>query len=145
MNWGKRIVILYVAFMVMILFMVFRTMNESVDLVSKDYYQKELKFQQQIDRSAESQTLDEQPEAKIVNGGVEIQFPEKLAKENLSGKIEFYRPSDSSKDLSFNIQTDSAGAQLVSTEKMIKGIYNIQLAWEAGGKNYYNELAIYIP
>lgn len=145
MNWGKRILILYVAFMVMILVMVFRTMNENVDLVSKDYYQQELKFQQQIDRSQQSQSLAEQPKVQVKNGAVEIKFPESLAKEKLTGKIDFYRPSDSSKDLKFEIQTDSTGTQFVPATNMLTGVYNVQLTWEASGKNYYNELSIYIP
>ncbi|MCX6310559.1 MAG: FixH family protein [Bacteroidetes bacterium] len=145
MNWGTRIVILYVAFVAMISFMVIRTMYEDVDLVSNDYYQKELKFQQQIDRTQESQKLVEQPQAKIENGAVKIKFPEVIGKEHLTGNINFYRPNDSSKDLAFTVQTDSTGSQSIPTTKMQKGIYNLQLTWEASGKNYYNELSIYVP
>lgn len=145
MNWGTRIVILYVAFVALILFMVIRSMNEKVDLVSDDYYQKELQFQNQIDRSQESQTLLEQPQVKMRNGNVEIMFPTSLSKKTITGKIDFYRPSDSSKDLSYAIKTDTSGLQLIADEKMLRGIYNVQLTWEAAGKNYYNELAIYIP
>ena len=115
------------------------------DLVSNDYYQKELKFQQQIDRTQESQKLVEQPQAKIENGAVKIKFPEVIGKEHLTGNINFYRPNDSSKDLAFTVQTDSTGSQSIPTTKMQKGIYNLQLTWEASGKNYYNELSIYVP
>ena len=123
MNWGTRIVILYVAFVAMISFMVIRTMYEDVDLVSNDYYQKELKFQQQIDRTQESQKLVEQPQAKIENGAVKIKFPEVIGKEHLTGNINFYRPNDSSKDLAFTVQTDSTGSQSIQMNAMINAKY----------------------
>jgi hypothetical protein len=145
MSWGIRITILYGAFMAMILFLVFRTMNEKVDLVSADYYQNELKYQDQIDRQNESSTLAVQPEIQVSGKNVSIKFPESIAPGNISGTLKFYRPSDSSKDFSTALQVDDSGTQLVSTEKFSKGIYQAQLTWSAEGKNYYNEISLYIP
>lgn len=145
MNWGLRIAILYGAFVAMILFLVFKTMNEKVDLVSPDYYQKELKFQEQIDMQTQSASLNEQPAIEITEKNIAIKFPGAVAKENISGTIKFYRPSDSSKDFTTAMEVDSSGIQIVPSDKFIKGIYEAQLTWSAGGKNYYNEISLYIP
>lgn len=145
MSWGIRITILYVGFVVMILFLVFRTMNEKIDLVTPDYYRDELKFQEQIDRQSESAALNEQPGISVTEKNVIVRFPGTLAAENISGTIKFYRPSDESKDFTVNIQADSSGAQFVSPEKFVKGNYQAQLKWSAGGKNYYNEIPFYFP
>jgi hypothetical protein len=145
MNWGLRILILYGAFMALILFMVFRTMNESVDLVSENYYQDELKFQGQIDRENQSAALSQSPLANVSEKEVEVKFPGSISKEKISGTIKFYRPSDSSRDFSTALQLDSAGTQHISAEKLEKGIYQIQLTWTSAGKNFYNEIPIYIP
>ncbi len=144
-SWGVRVTVLYLAFMAMILFLVFRTMNEKVDLVTDDYYQNELKFQQQIDRQNESATLNVQPAVKMNGRNVELAFPDSIAKKNISGTVKFYRPSDSSRDFSTALAVSSAGTQLVPAEKLEKGIYQVQLTWNADGKKYYNELSIYIP
>ncbi len=145
MSWGIRIAILYSAFVVMILFLVFKTMNEKIDLVSPDYYQKELKFQEQIDRQTQSASLSEQPAIEIMENNIAIKFPGSVANENITGTIKFYRPSDSSKDFSTAMQVDSSGIQIVPSEKFITGIYEAQMTWSAGGKNYYNEISLYIP
>ncbi len=145
MSWGIRIAILYGAFVAMILFLVFKTMNEKIDLVSPDYYQNELKFQDQIDRQTQSASLNEQPAIEVTDKIIAIKFPASVAKENISGTIKFYRPSDSSKDFTAAMQVDSSGLQLVPAENFIKGMYKAQLTWSAGGKNYYNEIPLYIP
>jgi nitrogen fixation protein FixH len=145
MSWGTRIAILYGAFVAMIVFMVFRTMHETIDLVSPEYYQDELKFQEQIDRQSQSATLDRQPTIEVNATNVAIRFPEAIAAINTSGTIKFYRPSDSSKDFTTPLQLDASGVQTVAAEKFIKGIYEVQLTWSAGGKNYYNKIPLYIP
>lgn len=145
MSWGIRIAILYGAFVTMILFLVFRTMNEKVDLVSPDYYQNELKFQEQIDRQKQSASLNEQPSIEVREKNVAVKFPRSVVPSTISGTIKFYRPSDSSKDFTTDMQVDSSGIQIVPSEKFIAGIYQVQLTWSAGGKNYYNEISLYIP
>lgn len=145
MSWGTRIAILYGAFVAMIVFMVFRTMKENVDLVSPDYYQQELKFQEQIDMQNQSAMLEQQPTIEVTGKNVAIRFPEAIAAENNSGTIRFYRPSDSSKDFTTPLQLDSSGVQTIASEKFIQGFYEVQLTWNSGGKNYYNKLSLYIP
>jgi hypothetical protein len=145
MSWGIRIAILYGAFVVMILFLVFKTMNENIDLVSPEYYQEELKFQDQIDRQRQSASLTEQPAIELREKNVAIKFPKSVASSTISGTIKFYRPSDSSKDFTTEVHADSSGMQMVSAEKLITGIYEVQLSWSAGGKNYYNTYSLYIP
>lgn len=145
MSWGIRIAILYGAFVAMIVFMVFRTMKENVDLVTPDYYQEELKFQDRIDRQNQSASLDQQPTVEVTAANIVIKFPAAIAAGNYSGTIRFYRPSDSSKDFSVPLQLDPSGKQTVDSGKFIKGLYEAQLSWSAGGKNYYNKCSLYIP
>lgn len=51
MNWGNRILILYITFISLILFMVVKSTWIKSDLVSPNYYQDEIRFQQKIDAS----------------------------------------------------------------------------------------------
>jgi len=145
MSWGIRITILYTAFVILIGTMVALTMREKVDLVSDDYYQQELKFQQKLDRENCSSSLGEQPVAKPVGKGLSIVFPAQMKGKIISGDINFFRASDASKDFKVSISADSSATQLVPAEKFVKGLYQAQLSWSAGGKNYYNEIPVYIP
>ncbi|MEQ1555036.1 MAG: FixH family protein, partial [Ferruginibacter sp.] len=49
MNWGYKILSFYALFVVGILFMVFKSSSQNTDLVTTDYYAKELKYQDKID------------------------------------------------------------------------------------------------
>ena len=49
MNWGYKILFVYIAFVAGILAMVFGSSSQKVDLVTPDYYAKELKYQDKID------------------------------------------------------------------------------------------------
>ncbi len=49
MNFGSKITVLYLSFVGLILTLVFMCFGQKVELVSKDYYAQELKFQDKID------------------------------------------------------------------------------------------------
>ena len=49
LNWGTRITVLYLGFVALIVFLVAGSMRQSFDLVSPDYYQKELEYQSVIE------------------------------------------------------------------------------------------------
>ena len=49
MNWGYKILLVFAVFVAGILFLVYKSSNQKMDLVTTDYYEKELKYQQKID------------------------------------------------------------------------------------------------
>ena len=49
-NWGTKIVILYSSFVIMMLGMVFFAVNQEFHLVTDNYYEEELLFQEQINQ-----------------------------------------------------------------------------------------------
>ncbi len=50
MGWSKKITFAYVGFVALIVTMVVVSMRQKVDLVSKDYYAKELNYQSDINK-----------------------------------------------------------------------------------------------
>ena len=50
-GWGTKITLLYLAFVVLIVTLVTKSMHQTFDLVSGDYYNQELKYQDVIDAS----------------------------------------------------------------------------------------------
>src|ERR1041385_3788380 len=143
MSWGKKIAILYIGFVVMILFLVIRTLNEKTDLVTEDYYKDELNYQDKINREQAAVTASFQPEINCSPGQVEIILPASFVAEKNSGTITFYRPSDSSDDFTVALSPDTKGRQQFSG-KLKKGIYTVEINMSSGGKNYYFENSIYV-
>ena len=59
LSWGYKITLVYIAFVAGMGFLVFKASSQKFDLVTKDYYEQELKYQQVIDQAANSSRLSE--------------------------------------------------------------------------------------
>jgi hypothetical protein len=139
-NWGVRIAIIYGSFVLGILTMVSMAMNQKIDLVSEDYYAKELKFQEQINHTENALNI---PIASSVNKRtVTLQFPVAFHNQSITGEILFFRPSDSEKDIQFPLMPDAEGAQVIQSEKLIKGLYKMKISWALKNKKYYQQKVV---
>ena len=144
MNWGKKIAILYIGFVLMIVFLVLKSNHENTDLVSADYYAQELKFQDKIDGQNNMNALSGQVQCEARNKTVNITFPQELFGKNTTGEILFYRPSDATLDLSSKLEMDAQGNQVIHSENFKRGIYRMQLKCVANSKSYYYEQQIFM-
>ncbi|MBX7183061.1 MAG: FixH family protein [Bacteroidia bacterium] len=138
-NWGFRIVLLYVGFVALIVTMVVLTLRERVDLVSKDYYDQELKFQKRIDRINQTNELKTNLSWEVKPGKVQVNFPTELKGQKIKAKAFFFRPSDSSLDKTIEVSADTTCRAEISTSKLKPGMYKLQMEWEADQVAYYNE------
>jgi hypothetical protein len=142
MNWGYRITILFSAFVVLILFMVNKAFKTNVDLVSDDYYEKEIKYQEQIDKINNAGNLKDliacsQNEKELVINFANMSNSSK-------GEIFFFRPSDQSRDFKKTIAIDNNKEQHIDKNNFTQGYYKVQIDWETGGKKYFVEKEIFI-
>jgi hypothetical protein len=99
MNWGIRITILYIGFVALILTLVFTSMRSKEDLVSKDYYLQELRYEERIDAIKNYNALGEDVAYFVKGKDVEVVCPKSLLEKGTSGEIVFFRPSDAAKDV----------------------------------------------
>ena len=144
MSWGIKITILYIGFVVLIVTMVAMTMSQKVDLVSKDYYAQELKFQDKIDQSNRANALIEPLNWMVSNGKIEINFPKEFKNQKITGTINLFRPSDASLDKKIAVLSMQNGKQIISTSTLKAGVYKIQIEWNVGDESFYNEGVIKI-
>ena len=145
MNWGTKIIILYSGFVIIVLVSVFFAMTQRVDLVTDNYYEKEIKYQEQIDKLQRTKALKEKTIIILEENKIRIKFPITPEKNNPKDFILLYRPSDPSKDINIIISADSFGFQSVSTEKLAKGFWKIKLNWTSNGVEFYDEGMIDLP
>jgi len=141
MNWGWKIVVVYGAFVVMTLGMVFYFMGHKVDLVAEDYYKQEIEYQDQIDKISNARMLKE-PISFEYNASerkVKLTFPSEHLDNSLVGTIHFYRPSDSDLDKKFRINPTESGDQTLSVGSLNKGLWKVKISWTTADKAYYDE------
>jgi len=143
MSWGKKILFLYLSFVVLIIGMVSYTMTKNVDLVSPNYYDKEIKYQEQIDKINNTKSLKEGLKIIYSEGQINLVFPTLTKNGQVSGEINFYRPADSKKDFKVSINTENY-KQVIRIDKMEKGLWKIQVNWKMNGIEYYTEETIII-
>ncbi|MCX7729436.1 MAG: FixH family protein [Bacteroidia bacterium] len=140
-TWGHKITIAFIAFASFILYMVYQMVNSEVDIVEKDYYAKELKFQHQIDKY--HNTLQLGDSAVIINQdekNMEIIFknsyPQKIT-------VYLYYPVNEKYDRMFHFKKQSD--IIIDKSNIQKGKCKLKMEWNDNDKEYYfeKEMMIY--
>jgi hypothetical protein len=106
-------------------------------LVSENYYEQELKFQDQINSAARAAQSGASVNYDATAGRIVIALPAAARAQNLSGQIELYRPSAAGLDRQFKLQPDASGRQLLDAKALPAGPWEVRVAWNAGGQDYF--------
>ena len=143
LNWGTAVFIAFGLFMIFITALVVKTYQYKIELVSEDYYRQELQYQEKINKmnhvtDAHKITWNLDPDFLVLT------YPKGIRGENLKGKIEFYRPSDSSKDLIVPLYLEEGGKQYIKKGLLTTGLYKMKIEWMVKGVDYYTEEDIYL-
>ncbi len=143
MSWGHKITILYLSFVALIVTLVVLCFGQKVELESKDYYAQELKFQNKIDAIDNEKKLNKTITHNIYPTEIVLTADSSLTTNNFEGTINFFRPSDSSKDVKLKMKFINH-QQVITTSQLIHGVYKMQLSWINNGINYFKEEIVFI-
>ncbi len=141
MNWGTRIIIMYVGFVALIITLVVVSMRQQVDLVTPDYYAKELKYQTNIDKTKNYNELKSSLKCTIQSENIVIDFPDEHKTEMITGEVLIYKPSDAKSDKLITIESNN-GQMLIPTSVFKKGMYKVKVDWQVDGIDYFSEQVI---
>ncbi|MET4108317.1 FixH family protein [Hymenobacter sp. UYP22] len=146
-RWPYAIVAAFVLFASFIGYLVQQAMRTSVELVSPDYYQQELTYQQRMETVARTAALPApvQIEPDAATRRLRLQLPAAMAGQPVAGTIHLFRPSDQRLDFSLPLRPSTALQQQVSTAKMPAGYWRVRLDFTAGGQAYCVERTITLP
>ncbi|MEI8074519.1 MAG: FixH family protein [Bacteroidota bacterium] len=143
MNWGNKLVVVFVVFGAFIGYLVYRAVTTKYDLVSKDYYKDELRYQDKINSQNNASKISavkiEQDADAII-----IHLPQEQKGFALSGDVFFYCITDEQKDYHTALQVDSTNRHIVLKKSLQKGAYNIKMNWQLGTESYYFEEKVMI-
>ena len=138
LSWGYKITFVYIAFVAGIGVLVFKASNQKFDLVTKDYYDQELKYQQVIDQAANASKLSAPVTIERKEGELKINFPDEMKNKKKLVDFYLYYAADAKKDFrkSFELSENELTQALPAG---MKGMYELKLSWESGGIKYYSE------
>lgn len=143
-NWGWRIALLYSSFVCFMIFLGYKASNIKVDLVTKNYYEEEMKYQDHINKVKLTDSLQQRPDWKVANDGVLLRFPGDGSKTDLEGKVYFYCPADETKDFTYPFKTLAGQDLTIQSGKLKKGNYRMEVEWTQGKTGYFTEGVIKI-
>lgn len=144
-KWGVGVFSLYGSFVFFILILVMFVSIQKFDFVEDNYYQKELVYQEQIDRIARTNNLEGKISVEFLANleKIQINFPVAISNE-ITGTIKFFRPSNSNLDFELPIQLDSLMTQEVDAEKVVRGYWQIKINWSSDSIDYYSEIPFFV-
>jgi nitrogen fixation protein FixH len=143
--WPITIIVFFIVFCSgLVSFIVFAT-HEHVDLVRSDYYEEEIRFQQQMDRVGRTQKLTN-PAAVAYDAEHQCLTISLAAAQaaDLSGQIQLYRPSDARLDRQMPLHLTRDGSQQLSTKELRGGLWKVRVQWAVNGEEYYVDQAVVI-
>lgn len=145
-GWPGGIIIIYILFATGLIGIVFYSQTNNIQLVSNNYYEKTLHFENQIQASNNVQALAEKPVIGIdrTKNELVISLPSIFNAQEISGEIGFFRPSDSSMDYKIALKLNSDNKQFVVVKNTLAGKWRIFLKWNDGIKDYFYEQVINI-
>lgn len=143
MNWGNKLILVFICFAGLMTTLVYKAVNTRFELVSKEYYQDELRYQDKIDGRANAALIGEII-VTHTNKELLLQLPREMKGMIIKGEAWFYCKTDASKDLRLPLLTDVKGKQVIDRERLPANKYLLKLSWEAAEKKYYVEKEIQI-
>lgn len=141
MNWGNKLVLVFIGFTALMATLVYKAVNTRFELVSKEYYQDELRYQDKIDGKANAAAIGAITVTQTKDHLV-IQLPTEMNGVAVKGDLWLYCKTDAAKDLRLPLATDASGTQMIAKEKLLATKYLMKLSWETADKKYYLEKEI---
>ena len=139
MNWGQKLMMGFIVVAAGMIYLAYRCMHVNTDLVTKEYYKDELKYQDVIDGTKMANALNGKVQLIQDQEEITVQLPAEMKNENVSGNIWFYCAADVKKDRHISIKTNSEATQQINKKILIPGIYTVKFDWSSNNKHYHAE------
>ena len=143
-QWPVGIFIIYVLFVLSCLGALIYFSSQKVDLVTEDYYEESIRYENQIERIKRTKNL---ASAFIItnsreNDAIIVNYPIDFLNKEMEGFILMYRPSDSSLDFTLPISVNEEGNQSIRTDHLTDGLWRIKIVLSVEKLDYYHEALV---
>jgi nitrogen fixation protein FixH len=119
--------------------LVYISVTNSSDLVAKDYYDQEMRYQGRLDQLHRTQPLEDRIGVEHAGDVVRLRLPKEHAAGGAAGTVSLYRPSAAGADKSYPLALDGEGRQALSVSDLGTGLWKVRIQWKVGVEEYYTE------
>jgi len=137
-SWGHGVFIALAAFIIFILSMLFLFPNgqKNSEMVTDNYYEEELKYQDVIDAKKRADELQEKPVYSQDKAGIKITFPQDYNNSNATVKFVLNRTDDQNLDVHKAVQLDVNRSFVIPAQVLKMGNYTLRLSWTKDKNDY---------
>lgn len=141
MDWGKGIVLVLITFGILMGTLVtICVRQDDLHLVTQNYYEEEVKYQEHIDRVINTHLL----EHEILVFDSQLKIVDLHLPVGAKGTLHFFRPSDARLDKKMEVNITDYNANSIDVKELKAGYWKVKLTWSESGKDYYQEKNITI-
>ncbi len=143
-SWGKSIVVAFIIFIGLVSWALIKSFNTTIELVTPNYYEEELKFEKRISETKAGNTYQGKILFQALEEGLHIQFPKEWQNDSIEGEILMYRPNDSKKDFITPIQFNESQNQILPANQLLNGKWRIKISWKENETRFYYEEILFL-
>jgi nitrogen fixation protein FixH len=121
-------------------------LSSNSDLVMRDYYEQEIRYQDQIERKQRTQPLSAEVEVThdALLGKILIRLPADHAVRGANGEVHLYRPSAEGLDRRYPLALNAAGMQVIEASDLASGLWRVKIQWKVGEEEFFEETRLVI-
>lgn len=143
--WPIAIVTFFIVFATFLATFIFWGLGQKQELVAENYYENEVRYQQQLDRMNRTQALETQTAVTFdaVKNCIVVRLPATQA-HWASGRIHLYRPSNAKLDHDVPLAVNAAGVQVLDAKALAAGLWKVRIEWRVNGQEYFFDQAVVV-
>ena len=144
--WPIAITAFFVIAIIFIATFITWAVQQREDLVSADYYEREVRFQNQLDSMNRSRDIATQPVVTFepTANVIVVTLPRDKSV-GATGKIHLYRPSDARLDREIPLALDVTGIQKLDAKNLPGGLWKVRVQWTAASADYFVDQPVIVP
>jgi hypothetical protein len=141
MDWGKGIVITLILFVSMMVGLVIICVRQDdIHLVTQNYYEEEIKYQDRIDEMVNANSLD----YKVLMYDNQLKKVDLKLPVGSKGTLHLFRPSDARLDQKITFDVTNLNTNAFDLTSLKPGYWRVKLTWSENGVDYFHEEKINI-
>jgi hypothetical protein len=138
--WPYAITLYFVVFITGVVTWIVFAGRHQDQLVTPDYYEHEMRFQEQIDRARRG--VSNQGNNLSFDANAQTLIVHLSSSTKIAGTIRLYRPADAALDRRVALALNESGIQAVDLSRLQSGLWKASVTWSGSDHDYYLEKTI---
>lgn len=138
LTWGHGVIIALGSFIIFILYLIliFPLGKQNAEMISDNYYEEELAYQDVIDAKNHAAKLDVKPVYTQNEAGIKLHFPADRVVVDKEVDFILFRTDDSNLDIHKVERLDGTNSMLIPAKVLVSGSYTLKIKWKEAGVGY---------